>query len=73
MQTNAALIPAQEVTAPPTTTYAAEEFEVFGKTANIEHVTSPPLYSQSNGFIERTVPTVKSILKKARQCADSHS
>ena len=47
--------------------YAAEEFGDFCKTWNVEHVTSSPLYPQSNGFIERTVQTVKNILKKARQ------
>jgi len=52
--------------------YAAEEFKMFCKKWNIEHVTSSPLYPQSNGYIERTVQTVKNILKKARQGEDPH-
>ena len=46
---------------------ACAEFKDFAKTYGFRHVTSPPRYPQSNGFVERNVQTVKSLLKKAKQ------
>ncbi|CAB4006538.1 sec1 family domain-containing 2 [Paramuricea clavata] len=43
--------------------YSAE----FAKTWGFKHVTSSPLYPQSNGLVERTVRTAKSIVAKARR------
>jgi transposase InsO family protein len=45
--------------------FASAEFNNFYKLWEFRHVTSSPEYSQSNGQIERTVQTVKKILKKA--------
>lgn len=45
--------------------YSSQEFKNFAKTWDFEHVTSSPLYPQSNGLAERTVQTAKTILDKA--------
>ena len=45
--------------------YNSQEFAAFCKQWGIDHVTSSPLYPQSNGFIERSVQTVKKLLRKA--------
>ncbi|XP_041350869.1 uncharacterized protein K02A2.6-like [Gigantopelta aegis] len=45
--------------------YSSREFASFCKSWGITHVTSSPLYPQSNGFIERMVQTVKNLLKKS--------
>ena len=45
--------------------YSSQEFAAFCKQWGIDHVTSSPLYPQSNGFIERSVQTVKNLLRKA--------
>ena len=44
--------------------YSSGEFAEFTKTWGFRHVTSSPLYPQSNGLAERTA---KSILTKARR------
>lgn len=43
--------------------FVSEEFKKFAKCYNFDHKTSSPRYAQSNGLIERTVQTVKNILK----------
>ena len=43
---------------------ASEEFRNFMQTYGVEHVTSSPMYPQSNGSAERIVQTVENILKK---------
>lgn len=48
--------------------YSSQEFKKFMFEWEIKHVTSSPHYPQSNGKSERTVQTVKSLLKK---CIDS--
>ena len=39
--------------------YISQEFEQFAKSYGFTHVTSSPLFPQSNGQAERTVQTVK--------------
>lgn len=46
--------------------YSSAEFKHFVEEWDIVHVTSSPRYAQSNGFIERMVGVVKSILTKAK-------
>ena len=41
--------------------YASEEFCDFMQTYEVEHVTSSPMYPQSNGSAERMVQTVEYI------------
>ncbi|CAB3232298.1 unnamed protein product [Arctia plantaginis] len=45
--------------------FTASEFRQFAHEWNFTHETSSPYYHQSNGQIERTVQTVKNILKKS--------
>ena len=47
--------------------YSSEEFRVFSARYGFEQVTSSPLYPRSNGFIERTVQTVKKLFTKAKE------
>ncbi|GFO15013.1 endogenous retrovirus group k member 11 pol protein [Plakobranchus ocellatus] len=51
--------------------FTSFEFEFFRKQWEFKHVTSSPHYPQSNGFIERTVQTVKTCLKKAKAQKDN--
>ncbi|XP_063547273.1 uncharacterized protein K02A2.6-like [Cydia strobilella] len=48
--------------------YSSCEFKKFLLDWEIEHVTSSPRYAQSNGKSERTVQTIKTMIKK---CQDS--
>ena len=43
----------------------AQEFRKFAQDWNVIHVTTSPYHPQANGLAERTVQTVKSLLKKA--------
>ena len=45
--------------------YASQVFEQFALAYGFKHTTSSPYYPQGNGLAERTVKTVKSLLKKA--------
>ena len=45
--------------------YASCEFADFAKLYDFEHITSSPCYPQSNGQVERTVQTVKRLLKQS--------
>ncbi|XP_052784542.1 uncharacterized protein K02A2.6-like isoform X2 [Mya arenaria] len=46
--------------------YTSETFKTFVDAWHIEHVTSSPRHSSSNGLAERTVQTVKRLLVKAK-------
>ena len=48
--------------------FASEEFANFAKTWEFKHITSSPGFPQSNGQSERTIQSVKNLLKKAREC-----
>uniref|UniRef100_T1IU81 Integrase catalytic domain-containing protein n=1 Tax=Strigamia maritima TaxID=126957 RepID=T1IU81_STRMM len=50
--------------------FGAAEMQAFANEWHLEIITSSPHYPQSNGQIERTIHTVKSMLKK---CRDDHS
>ena len=44
--------------------YSSAEFDGFMTTYGVEHITSSPMYPQSNGSAERMVQTVENILRK---------
>jgi transposase InsO family protein len=44
--------------------FGSHEFSEFCKEKNIELMHSPPYHPQINGIVERSVQTVKSVLKK---------
>ena len=46
--------------------YSSEEFRQFATKWDFKHVTSSPMYSQSNGLAEKTVQTAKKLLSKAK-------
>jgi hypothetical protein len=46
--------------------YVSETFKSFESDWNFSHVTSSPLYSQSNGLVEKTVQTIKRLFRKAK-------
>ena len=45
--------------------FSASQFKDFTKSWNINHITSSPRFAQSNGEVERSVQTVKNLLKKS--------
>ena len=47
--------------------YSSELYREFAKEWCFDHVTSSPRFPQSNGFVERQIRTVKSLLSKAKQ------
>ena len=47
--------------------YSSHKFKDFAEKWDFIHNTSSPRYPQSNGLAERTVQTVKNLLKKARE------
>ncbi|XP_046378261.2 uncharacterized protein K02A2.6-like [Haliotis rufescens] len=47
--------------------YACAEFKTFSDKWKFEHITSSPLYPQANGLAEKTVQTLKQLLRKSRQ------
>uniref|UniRef100_A0A3Q1F5U6 Integrase catalytic domain-containing protein n=1 Tax=Acanthochromis polyacanthus TaxID=80966 RepID=A0A3Q1F5U6_9TELE len=49
--------------------YASEEFRSFPESWEFTHVTSSPGHAQSNGQAERTVQTVKQLLKRSQNDA----
>ena len=50
--------------------YSSLEFKQFAEAYDFCHTTSSPLFAQSNGQAERTVQTVKKLLKESK---DPHS
>ena len=50
--------------------FASEAYRTFTSEWEILHVTSSPHYPQSNGFVERTIQTVKRTMKKAKASGD---
>ena len=50
--------------------YSSHEFKQFAQTWQFQHVTSSPGYAQSNGMTERSVQTIKHILKKSIKNGD---
>ena len=46
--------------------YTSAEFKSFVASYGIQHITSSPLYSQSNSLAEKAVQTVKNLMKNAR-------
>ncbi|UYV68861.1 hypothetical protein LAZ67_6001298, partial [Cordylochernes scorpioides] len=44
--------------------FFSKEFHNFTRTWNIVHVTSSPYHAQSNGMVERTVQTLKKLIKR---------
>ena len=47
--------------------YSSQDFERFSKSWGFEHVTSSPLYPQSNGKAENAVKQAKNLMKKASE------
>ena len=47
--------------------FVSNEFHNFTMEWEFTHILSSPRYSQSNGFIEQIVQTIKRTLKKAKQ------
>ena len=47
--------------------FASQELRDFMQTYGVEHVTSSPMYPQTNGSAERMVQTVENILKKCEE------
>ena len=46
--------------------FSSEPFSHFLTSLGINHITSSPLYSKSNGFIERQIKTIKTSLTTAK-------
>ncbi|KPJ13895.1 Retrotransposable element Tf2 155 kDa protein type 1 [Papilio machaon] len=46
--------------------FNSKEFRLFAREWNFKHITSSPRYPQSNGQVERTIQTIKNIMKKTR-------
>lgn len=46
--------------------YASTEFAAFASSYHFQHITSSPKFPQSNGQAERSVQTVKNLLKKSK-------
>ena len=45
--------------------FSASQFKDFTKSLDINHITSSSRFAQSNGEVERSVQTVKNLLKKS--------
>jgi len=55
------------------TQFTSALFQEFCSTYGFTHLTTSPYYLQANGFIERTVQTVKNLLQKCKESgADPH-
>lgn len=47
--------------------FSSTNYEEFATSWSFKHITSSPHYPRSNGFVERTIQTVKNTLKKAQE------
>ena len=47
--------------------FASEAYREFARMWQFDHITTSPRWPQGNGFIERQVRTIKSLLKKSKQ------
>ena len=47
--------------------FSSEEYRDFSEKWNFKHITSSPLYPESNGFAERNIQTAKKLLKKCEK------
>jgi len=45
--------------------YSSQEFAAFAKSYHFQHITSSPLFPQSNGQVEQMVQTLKQLMKKS--------
>ena len=55
------------------TQYTSSAFKDFSNSSGFVHTTTSPYYPQANGFIERTVQTVKNVFQKCKESgADPH-
>ena len=52
--------------------FASAEFERFAKNWDFVHTTSSPMFPQSNGRAEKSVQTVKNIMKKSKDAGEDH-
>lgn len=52
--------------------YASAEFKDFAENWDFKHITSRPGHTQSNGQVERTVQTIKNLLKKSECSGDPY-
>lgn len=50
--------------------YDSLDFKAFATSWGFTHITSSPHYPRSNGFIERTIQTIKATMRKAKQAGD---
>lgn len=50
--------------------FSSQDYRDFAETYGFEHVTSSPLYPQSNGLAEKGVQIVKRLLKKAAETGE---
>ena len=50
--------------------FASAEFKSFANDYGFEHITSSPLYPKSNGLAEKSVQTVKNLIKKCSESGD---
>jgi len=44
--------------------YISKDFKDFAISYNFRHITSSPRYPQSNGFVERSIQSIKNMMKK---------
>ena len=47
--------------------YVSKEFKMFTNSWDIEHITSAPTHSRSNGLAERAVQTIKKLMEKTHR------
>jgi hypothetical protein len=57
----------QEVVSDNGPQYSSQEYQRFSEAWDFRHITSSPLFPQSNGFAEKAVGTIKNLFAKARR------